>query len=96
MVDTCAGKDIVIAIDPSYVPKSGKTTNGLGYFWSGRASKAKWGLEVSGIAAIDIDNHTAFYIEAVQTPSNLSTTTLLEHYTNVLVARKELNNTYKR
>ena len=89
LVDTYAGKDIVIAIDPSYVPKSGKATEGLGYFWSGTASKAKWGLEVSGIAAIDIDNHTAFHLEAVQTPSDLSTTTLLEHYTNVLVARKD-------
>ena len=89
LVDTYAGKDIVIAIGPSYVPKSGKATQGLGYFWSGTASRAKWGLEVSGIAAIDIDNHTAFHLEAVQTPSDLSTTTLLEHCTNVLVARKD-------
>jgi hypothetical protein len=89
LVDTYASKDLVIAIDPSYVPKSGKATDGLGYFWSGTASKSKWGLEVSGIAAIDIDNHTAFHLEAVQTPSDLSTTTLLQYYTNVLVARKD-------
>ena len=89
LIDTYAGKDLVIAIDPSYIPKSGKATNGLGYFWSGTASRSKWGLEVSGIAAIDIDNHTAFHLEAVQTPSDLSSTTLLEHYTHVLVARKQ-------
>ena len=49
------------------VSKSGKATPGLGYFWSGVASKAK----VRDImkAAIDIENHTAFHLEAVQTPN---------------------------
>ena len=76
------GKHLTIAFDPSYVCKSGKSTAGLGYFWSGVAGKAKWGLELSGIAAIDIDNHTAFHLEAIQTPSDLQSESLLEHYTN--------------
>ena len=59
------GKHLTIAFDPSYVSKSGKATAGLGYFWSGVAGKTKWGLELSGIAAIDIDNHTAFHLEAL-------------------------------
>ncbi len=68
---------------------AGKATPGLGHFWSGTASRAKWGLEVSGIAAIDIDNHTAFHLEAVQTPSDLSASTLLEHYTHVIIERRQ-------
>ena len=57
----------VIAFDPSYISKSGKKTPGIGWYWSGCAGKAKWGLEISGIAAIDVANHTAFHLEAVQT-----------------------------
>ena len=82
------GKHLTIAFDPSYVAKSGKATPGLGYFWSGVASKAKWGLEISGIAAIDIENHTAFHLEAVQTPNDLWSESLLDHYANTLIQRK--------
>ena len=78
-----------IAFDPSYISKSGKHTPGVGYFWSGCASKAKWGMEIAGIAAIDIDNHTGFHLEAVQTPNNLETESLVDHYANVLIQRKD-------
>ena len=81
-------KHLTIAFDPSYVAKSRKATPVLGYFWSGLASKAKWGLEISGIAAIDIENHTAFHLEAVQTPNNLKSESLLYHYANTLIQRK--------
>jgi hypothetical protein len=84
------GKHLTIALDPSYVSKSGKFTSGTGYFWSGVAGKAKWGLEISGIATIDIDNHTAFHLEAVQTPSNLKSETLLDHYTKLIINRKQI------
>lgn len=83
------GKHLTIAFDPSYISKSGKATSGVGYYWSGVAGKTKWGLELSGIAAIDIDNHTAFHLEAVQTPSNLKSESLLDHYATILTQRKE-------
>jgi len=44
-----------IAFDPSYISKSGKKTPGVGWYWSGCANQAKWGLEIGGLAAIDID-----------------------------------------
>ena len=81
-------KHLTIAFDPSYIAKSGRSTPGLGYFWSGVASKAKWGLEISGIAAIDIENHTAFHLEAVQTPNDLKSESLLDHYAHTLIQRK--------
>ena len=58
---------IAIAIDPSYIPKSGKHTPGTGYFWSGCASAAKWGLEILGIALVDADERDAVHLRAVQT-----------------------------
>lgn len=88
LVLTHASDHLTIAFDPSYISKSGKATAGLGYFWSGVANKTKWGLEISGIAAIDLENHTAFHLEAVQTPSDLSCSSLLEHYANVLIKNK--------
>ena len=81
-----------IGFDPSYISKSGKHTHGLGYFWSGCASKALWGLEIGGIAAIDLGLKTAFHLEAVQTPNKkeLDTKcTQMEWYANLLVQRRD-------
>ena len=78
-----------IAFDPSYIGKSGKYTPGVGWYWSGVAGKSKWGLEISGIAAIDIENHTGFHLEAVQTPNTLVKGELLQHYSNIIIERKE-------
>ena len=56
-----------IAIDPSYISKSGKKTPGVGYFWSGCASAVKWGLELMGFALVDADAGTAIHLVAKQT-----------------------------
>jgi hypothetical protein len=53
----CSGQKI-IATDCSYIPKSGKETPHIGKFWSGCASKALKGLEISSLAVIDVDNNT--------------------------------------
>ena len=57
----------MIAFDPSYILKSGKRTPGVGYFWSGCASRAKWGLELCGFVAVDIEANTALHYFAAQT-----------------------------
>jgi hypothetical protein len=77
----------IIAFDPSYISKSGKETTGLDWYWSGCAGKSKWGLEIGGIAAIDIDNHTAFHLEAVQTLCT-ENETLTQWYIDILGKRK--------
>lgn len=61
------GHRYAIAIDPSFVSKSGKKTPGLGYFWSGCAQMMKRGLEILGIALVDADTREAYAIRAVQT-----------------------------
>ena len=84
------GKRFVIAFDPSYISKSGKETPGLGWYWSGCAGHAKWGLEIGGLAAIDLDNHTAFHLEAVQTLiGGKQATSLADWYADVVRGRKE-------
>ena len=82
-----------VAIDPSYISKSGKCTPYLGRFWSGCAKMAKRGLEISGIGLIDMDLHTSFQLEAVQTPPTKTLEqikyTLIDWYLHVLRTRKE-------
>ncbi len=84
------GNRFVIAFDPSYINKSGKKTPGLGWYWSGCAGHTKWGLEIGGLAAIDLDNHTAFHLEAVQTLiEDKQVTNLTDWYVSVIEERKD-------
>jgi len=76
--EQCSG-ECIVAFDPSYIKKSGKQTYGLGMYWSGCAGKAKWGLDICGFAAVDINSNTAFHLNAVQTPKSKEVN-LLEYY----------------
>ncbi len=90
LVLSTGGGKYAIAFDPSYINKSGKSTPGVGYFWSGVAGHSKWGLEITGIAAIDLENHTAHHLEAVQTfTNNNKDTTLTDWYANIITTRKD-------
>ena len=90
LVLSAGGGKYAIAFDPSYINKSGKSTPGVGYFWSGVAGHAKWGLEIAGLAAIDIENHTAHHLEAVQTFTNNNTeSTLTDWYADIITTRKD-------
>ncbi len=87
------GSRIAIAFDPSFIPKSGKHTPGIGYFWSGCASKSLKGLEILGISIVDADSRTSFHLEAVQTPPTDTLQdnelTLLDWYSAVLKKQLE-------
>ena len=63
-----SGEHMVI-FDPSYLPKSGKRTPGLGRYWSGQAGAVKRGIEVGSFAIGDLGHHTAFHLAAELTPS---------------------------
>jgi hypothetical protein len=76
---SCSGKKIA-AFDPCYISKSGKHTPGCGYFWSGCAQKAKWGLEIGGFAIVDTLNNTAMHLTADQTLSVGEHRSLLDYY----------------
>jgi hypothetical protein len=82
-------RDLILAFDPSFLPKSGKCTDGTGRFWSGCAGKAKKGTEFSGIAAIDLEDKTALHLLAVQTVERHKGETLLDYYASILAINRE-------
>jgi hypothetical protein len=82
-------RDLVLAFDPSFLPKSGKCTDGAGRFWSGCAGKAKKGTEFSGISAVDLEDKTALHILAVQTVEQHEGETLLDYYASILTINRE-------
>jgi hypothetical protein len=84
-----AGVERVLGFDPSFMPKSGKHTPGVGYFWSGCAQSVKWGMELCGISVIDLTNHTAYHYEAVQTVYDKTNQTLREYYAGLITQRAE-------
>jgi hypothetical protein len=86
MVEKSSGTQRAIAFDPCYIPKSGKSTEGISRFWSGCAGAVKHGLEICGMAALDLTNHTALHLVAVQTIV-LETENLLQFYARILVER---------
>ena len=69
LINQVVSDETIVAFDPSYIPKAGKSTYGRGKYWSGVAGKAKWGLDICGFAVVDIVNNTALHLKAWQTPS---------------------------
>ena len=87
-------ENLIIAFDPCYLPKSGKHTPGKGRFWSGCLGQAAPGLEIGGLAVIDLDNNTALSLESIQTPNSdeLKTQdkTIVNHYADFVINRSSL------
>ncbi len=69
LIDRIVSDERIVAFDPSYIPKAGKSTYGRGKYWSGVAKAAKWGLDICGFAVVDVINNTALHLNAWQTPS---------------------------
>lgn len=84
---------LAIAIDPSYISKSGKKTPHIGTFWSGCASSMKHGLEIMGLALVDVYANSCMMLRAHQTPSTgelkLRNMTLVQHYIAVIKRYKK-------
>lgn len=82
--------ELILAFDPSYMPKSGKKTAHVGRFWSGKDQAVKPGIEIGAIAVVDVQNGTALSLESVQTPIIPKTETgenLVDHYAKVILER---------
>lgn len=92
LVNTQCSKDIIIGFDPSYISKSGKHTPGIGYYYSGCAGKNERGLEIGNLAAIDVNQNTAYHLEAIQS-FNVSKIkaqqgySIVDHYAGVIVQK---------
>ncbi len=58
----------IAVMDCSFIPKSGKKTYGLGFFYDSSHDQAAKGLEISNLAVIDVTNNTGYSISGWQTP----------------------------
>jgi hypothetical protein len=79
LVNRYISTDRILAFDPSFLPKSGKCTDGSGKYWSGCAGKVKHGMEMSGLATVDLKDKTALHLVAVQTVLKEESETLLDY-----------------
>ena len=61
---------VILAVDCSFIPKSGKRTYGIDYFYNGSASRAEKGLEISAMAVIDVNQKQGYSLSVQQTPAN--------------------------
>lgn len=92
LVNEHCSNEKIIGFDPSYIRKSGKHSPGLGHFYSGCQGRYVKGLEVGSFAAIDINQHTAYHLEAIQSPAARfdridEQRTLIDHYASLVVDR---------
>lgn len=89
LVEQHGSGHFILAFDPTYLPKSGKKTPGLGKYWSGTAQKALWGLEVSLLSVVDVDKRTAWHLDVVQTPGpaerEAKNIGLIDHYVQTVL-----------
>lgn len=89
LIQTYGSGHFVLALDATFLPKAGKATPGLAKFWSGTAQQARWGLEACVLSVLDVERHTAWHLDAVQSPDKAERTakdiSLLQHYAQIVV-----------
>ena len=92
---------MILAVDCSFIHKSGQQTYGLDYFYNGSAAKAEKGLEISAMAVVDVTNNISYTLSVQQTPatqkaktksesekSQQPETTRINHYLEQLAATR--------
>jgi IS4 transposase len=57
----------IAAMDCSFIPKSGKQSYGVDYYYNGSASKSEKGQEISVISIVDVDSHQGYTLSVQQT-----------------------------
>lgn len=83
LIQSNCSSNLAIVFDPCHISKSGKQTPQVGWYWSGVANSSKWGLEIGGLAVVDMENHSA-----IQTKQNTNVS-LLTQYADSIMKHKE-------
>ena len=82
----------ILALDASFVPKSGTKTAGLGAFWNGSQSRSERGLELSCLALVNWTGLHVFPLDVRQTQPKRDRADRLQQYltqlTSVLALRR--------
>lgn len=61
-------RTLIAVIDCSFIPKSGKKTEGKASFYNGVAGRPEEGLEISVIAVVEVETHLSYSLSVQQTP----------------------------
>ncbi|WP_188713267.1 transposase, partial [Deinococcus wulumuqiensis] len=84
----------ILALDASFIPKSGKNTAGVGAFWNGATHRSETGLELSCLALLSWSGHHAFPVHVQQTQPRGQKADRLEQYLDQLVSFLEQRRTW--
>lgn len=66
---TVVAEVVIGVMDCSFIPKSGKQTPGIDWFYNGSASRSERGLEISLLAVVDVKARRGYSLSVRQTPS---------------------------
>ena len=58
---------MLLVMDGSFIAKSGKATEGIGWYWKGCNGRVEKGLEISLVGVVDVEAKTAYALSAQQT-----------------------------
>jgi hypothetical protein len=61
-------RTLIAVIDCSFIPKSGKKTEGKASFYNGVAGRPEEGLENSVISVVEVETHLSYSLSVQQTP----------------------------
>lgn len=93
LIKSVCSKELISVFDPTFLPKSGKHTPHVGYHWSSVSGKVRRGIEFGCLGVVDIENHTAMSLAAIQTPSaskgQNKNETMVDHYLGFVLDHKE-------
>jgi len=64
-----AKHEVIAAVDTTFIPKSGKKTAGLGYFFNSVPGRVEPGLECKLLSVVDVTANTAYALDGRQTIS---------------------------
>ncbi|MGB5445917.1 MAG: transposase [Psychromonas sp.] len=87
----------IAAIDASFIGKSGRQTEGLGWYYNGSAGEAQQGLEISTICITDLKSNTAYALDSRQTIDIEGATRVeqyAQHVIDVVANLRKLNIQY--
>lgn len=78
--DFLSGEELLLVSDASFLPKSGRDTPGLDYFWNGSKQKSEKGLEVSALSVICVKDGLTINVCMDQTPATGDKDSRLDFY----------------
>jgi putative transposase len=60
MIKSVIGEEVIVVADETTVSKAGKTTYGIGYFYSGLQNRAISGIQFLSFSLIDVKSQRAY------------------------------------